>query len=48
MDVIWNSSVGTDIDCINNPDNEYMHKALLVFEDLVELKSTFILTSKSL
>jgi hypothetical protein len=45
MDTIWNTAVGIDIDCQNNPDNEYLHKALHVFKDLEDLKFAFIVTS---
>jgi cytochrome P450 len=45
MDVIWNSAVGIDIDCQHNPDNPYLEKSLLVFKDLEDLKSAFIVTT---
>ena len=48
MDTIWNSAVGMEIDCQNNPDNLYMKKALHVFKDLEHLKFAFRLTSEFL
>jgi hypothetical protein len=46
FDTIWSCAVGMDIDCQNNPENQYLKKSLLVFKDLEELKFAFILTSK--
>ena len=46
MDTIMACAVGLDIDCLNNPENPFFTKSLLVFKDLEKLKFMFIVTSK--
>lgn len=48
MDTIMACAVGLNIDCLNNPDNPFFTKSLLVFKDLEKLKFMFILTSNHL
>ena len=47
MDSIWNSAFGLDIDCQNNPENQYFTRTSKFIQSTSKMNPTFFISGKS-